>query len=144
VYLLMADLNLDFASNIDKRRQGIEAYVTNLNAERNLQAKVNFPFLDGGIRTNARKSETFDHIAWVSGDVRWPRGRHNGLAGSLGADEFDYGMFDFARLFTDAGPGAGAGGTPDFARFEHDLSDHMPIWLRLPLPNAGQHLFEVD
>ncbi len=47
-FLLMADLNLDFQSNVDKRRQAFEEYMTTINAEKNLKAKVNFPFLDGG------------------------------------------------------------------------------------------------
>lgn len=144
IYLLMADLNLDFESSIDKRRRGIETWITDLNSERNLTAKVNFPFLDGGIRTNARKDETFDHIAWVAHDTRLPRGRHNALAGTLGPDQYDYGMFDFTRLFVEAGPGQGPGGVPAYERFEHDLSDHMPIWLRMPLPSDTQHRFEVD
>ncbi|MBC56094.1 MAG: hypothetical protein CL814_04070 [Confluentimicrobium sp.] len=143
IYLLMADLNLDFESSLDRRRRGIETYITDLNAERGLTAKVNFPFLDGGLHTNARKDETFDHIAWVALDDRLPRGRHNGLAGTLGPDGFDYGMFDFTRLFVEAGPGRGPDGAPDYARFEHDFSDHMPIWLRLPLPSDAQHRFVV-
>lgn len=143
IYLLMADLNLDFDSSVDKRKRGVETYITDLNAERDLVAKVNFPFLDKAIHTNARKNETFDHIAWVAHDDRLPRGRHNGLAGTLGADEFDFGMFDFTQLFVDAGPAKGADGTPDYSRFEHDFSDHMPIWIRLPLPHDGQRRFSV-
>lgn len=144
IYLLMADLNLDFAPDLERRRRGIETWITDLNRTRGLQARVNFPFLDGGIHTNARRTSTFDHIAWVAHDTRLPRGRHNALAGTLGPDGFDYGMFDFVGLFEAAGPGRGADGTTAYARFEHDLSDHMPIWLRLPIPAAGQHRFEVD
>jgi endonuclease/exonuclease/phosphatase family metal-dependent hydrolase len=143
-YLLLADLNLDFKSNLDKRREGIETYITNLNRERDLKAKVNFPFLDGGYFTNARRDETFDHIAWISNDKRLPRGRHNDLAGTLGPDQYDYGMFDFTQLFFDAGPGKAADGSIDYDRFSHDFSDHMPIWIRLPIPDPGQSLFNVD
>ncbi|NHX27109.1 hypothetical protein HA397_24345, partial [Escherichia coli] len=143
IYLLLADLNLDFNASIDKRKRGVETYVTDLNAERGLNAKVNFPFLDRGYQTNARKDETFDHIAWVAEDTRLPRGRHNDLAGTLGPDQFDFGMFDFSALFVDAGPGEAAGGGPDYPRFEHDLSDHMPIWIRLPIPSDQQHRFVV-
>lgn len=143
IYLLLADLNLDFNSSIDKRKRGIETYVTDLNAERGLNAKVNFPFLDRGYQTNARKDETFDHIAWVAEDTRLPRGRHNDLAGTLGPDQFDFGMFDFSALFVDAGPGKSPDGSPDYTRFEHDLSDHMPIWIRLPIPSDQQHRFHV-
>ena len=141
-FLLMADLNLDFESNVDKRRAAFAEYMTSINAERGLRAKVNFPFLDGRFFTNARGSETFDHIAWISEDTRLPRGRHNDSAGAGGPDEFDYGMFDFARLIGAAGF-TGSDGRPDFGRFEHDLSDHMPIWVRLPRPHSGQRDFSV-
>ncbi len=144
IYLLMADLNLDFESSLDRRRQGIENYVTQINSTRNLQAKVNFPFLDGEIRTNARGTETYDHIAWVADDSRLPRGRHNSLAGTLGDDQYDYGVFNFTKLFTEAGPGASPAGEPDYDRFSHDFTDHMPIWVRLPLPSPLQHVFEVS
>lgn len=143
-FLLMADLNLDFASNLDNRRAAFEDYVTSINAEKKLRAKVNFPFLDGGFFTNARRSETFDHIAWVSTDSRLPRGRHNAQAGTLGPDEYDYGMFDFVQTFMDAGPGAKSDGSPDFDRYTHDFTDHMPIWVRLPLPNDNQTDFSVN
>ena len=143
-FLLMADLNLDFESSVDKRRAAFEEYVTSINAEKRLTAKVNFPFLDGGFFTNARRNETFDHIAWVSTDTRLPRGRHNDQAGTLGPDEYDYGMFDFVEAFVDAGPGAAANGEPDYDRFTHDFTDHMPIWVRLPIPKAGQTDFSVS
>ena len=139
-YLLMADLNLDFASNLDNRRKAFEEHIKAINAEKKLTAQVNFPFLDGEFYTNSRKTQTYDHIAWVADDDRFPQGHHNEMAGSLGPDGFDYGMFDFVKLFTEAGPG-GDPRDPDYARFEHDFTDHMPIWVRLPVPNAAQHRF---
>ncbi|HSM41368.1 MAG TPA: hypothetical protein VK862_11510, partial [Afifellaceae bacterium] len=100
--MVLADLNLDFQSSVDKRRDGIAAYIADLNERAGLSAHVNFPFLDGWFFTNARKDETFDHIAFLADDPHWPRAEHNGLAGTLGAREFDYGMFDFTRLFREA------------------------------------------
>ena len=143
VFLLMADLNLDFQSNADKRKRGIEDYVTNINADRGLNSKVNFPFLDPPHFTNARRTQTFDHIAYVADDDRWPRARNNDARGTLGEDEFDYRMFDFVQLFMDAGPGKLPDGTPDFARFEHDFTDHMPIWFRMPVPHSTQQRFPI-
>lgn len=143
-FLLMADLNLDFASNVDKRRDAFADYMASINEERNLTAKVNFPFLDGGFFTNARRDETFDHIAWITTDPRLPRGRHNPQAGTLGQDEYDYGMFDFVQLFSDAGPGQIADGSPAYDKYTHDFTDHMPIWVRLPIPHAGQTDFSVE
>lgn len=143
-FVIMADLNLDFASSIDKRRMAMAAYLTSINEENNLKAKVNFPFLDGGFFTNARRTETFDHIVWITTDTRLPRGRHNNQAGSLGLDQYDYGMFDFVQAFSDAGPGKTASGDPAFDRYTHDFTDHMPIWVRLPIPAEGQADFTVD
>ena len=142
-FLLMADLNLDFKSNVDNRRAAFAEYIMSINAEKGLKAKVNFPFLDGGFFTNARRNQTFDHIAWISTDPRLPRGRHNGQAGTLGPDEYNYGMFDFVQAFADAGPGAKEDGSPDYGRYTHDFTDHIPIWVRLPLPNTGQTDFHV-
>ena len=143
-FLLMADLNLDFQSNVDKRRAAMAKYLTSINEEKKLRAKVNFPFLDGAFFTNARRTETFDHIAWVTTDTRLPRGRHNDQAGILGPDQYDYGMFDFVQAFSDAGPGKAADGEPAFDRYTHDFTDHMPIWVRLPVPADGQADFTVD
>lgn len=143
-FLLMADLNLDFKSNVDKRRAAMAEYLTSINEEKEIRAKVNFPFLDGAFFTNARRTETFDHIAWITTDTRLPRGRHNAQAGSLGPDQYDYGMFDFVQAFSDAGPGKTANGDPAFDRYTHDFTDHMPIWVRLPVPVDGQADFTVD
>ena len=52
----------------------------------------------------------------------------------------DYGVFDFANLFSEALNNQSLDRlSPDakgkfLARFEHKVSDHMPLWLRLPLP----------
>ena len=52
----------------------------------------------------------------------------------------DYGVFDFANLFSEVLLGQSyqklsASEKKDFtAKFEHSVSDHMPLWLRLPLP----------
>ncbi len=143
-FVIMADLNLDFKSGLSERRAAFEAYITTINAEKRLRAKVNFPFLDGGFFTNARRDQTYDHIAWITNDTRLPRGRHNGLAGTLGPDQYDCGMFDFVQAFMDAGPGRSAQGGPAYDRFTHDFTDHMPIWLRLPRPHPGQADFTID
>lgn len=141
--MVLADLNLDFKSNVDKRKQAVEDYVTSINAARSLTARVNFPFLDKGFMTNARRDQTYDQIYWITADPRLPKGRHNAQSGALGADGYDVGMFDFVELFVQAGPGAGPDG-PAYELFSHDFTDHMPIWVRLEIPRAGQPLFEVD
>ena len=52
----------------------------------------------------------------------------------------DYGVFDFAHLFSNAlNDHSPTELTEDEeealrARYTHRVSDHMPIWLRMPLP----------
>ena len=52
----------------------------------------------------------------------------------------DYGVFDFASLFSDTLNNQPLDQLPPdkkgefLSRFEHKVSDHMPLWLRLPLP----------
>jgi hypothetical protein len=59
----------------------------------------------------------------------------------------DYGMFNFVELFSQALRGRPFAGEKKeeaarkedaafLARFEHTLSDHMPIWIRIPLFDA--------
>lgn len=143
-YMLLGDLNLDYEKNADARMRGIEDYITSLNRKKRMDAKVNFPFLDKAFMTNARENKTFDHIAFIADDTRWPRARYNDLAGTIGPDDYDFGMFNFTQAFIAAGPGAGADNFPDYAKFEHDLSDHMPIWLRMPIPRVDQRRYIVD
>ena len=62
--------------------------------------------------------------------------------------DFDYGVFDFVNLFSEALHGkafaklSAAERKTLVARFEHKVSDHMPLWLRLPLPDVkpGKHV----
>lgn len=50
------------------------------------------------------------------------------------------GAFDFSQLITRALTGESFEQLPHrrrrelVGRFEHDVSDHLPIWVRLPLP----------
>ena len=91
----------------------------------------------------------FDHIGLFSRDERLPTYKENESMGQkpLGPD---YGMFNFVQLFCDAlgkeyitpaklmklgKKNPKRKKLSEFvARFEHEVSDHMPIWLRLPLP----------
>lgn len=143
ILMLLADLNMDFGSDVSQRQLGIEDYVTSLNGRRNTRAKLNFPFLDGAFFTNARQNKTFDHIAYIADDERWPRARHNEMAGTLGPDGYNLGMFNFVNLFSDAGPGLKTDGTKAYSKYEFDFTDHMPIWLRMALPSAEQATFDV-
>ena len=152
ITLLLGDLNLDFKSDEfgdsnDARQTVIAEYVVDLNTQQSKSAaRVNFPFLDphpvhGEFQTNSRKNKTFDHIAWFTNDDRLPRARFNGQAGTNG---FDYGMFDFQSLFEKAGPGSNEHGVPRFGTYKREISDHMPIWLRLPIPSPTQKIYQAS
>ncbi|MEM6746370.1 MAG: hypothetical protein AAF608_03020 [Pseudomonadota bacterium] len=155
--ILLGDLNLDLKA-VDERREWVANLIRSLNKNVMKSAKdprVYFPFVDphprignGGVfRTNARKDQTYDQIAILSHDKRLPSpgGRHR--AGESG-DVFNYGMFDFVELFARAVHGqpfsslSAAQKKALYRKFEHDVSDHMPIWIRLTAPKPGMGDFE--
>ena len=143
-FLLMGDLNLDF-DNPENDRGRIEGYLKTFNNRSGDAVNVYFPFLDPHppqpepFRTNARLTETFDQIGLFSRDRRLPTFTDNAIMGQ-DARGPDYGVFELVNLFSDAVlgvPFSSLTGRPrsDFlARFEHKVSDHMPLWMRLPLP----------
>jgi len=150
-FILLGDLNLNFEGVVDRRRQEIEDFLKSLNqgSLEGAGTAINFPFLDahpgreGVFRTNARLNQTYDQIAVLRHDPRLPRPGDNEKAGEMGPDGFDYGVFNYVDLFREA-LGIRPLDAMDqeekahfFSRFEHDVSDHMPIWLRLPRPGAG-------
>ena len=79
-------------------------------------------------------SETFDQIG-----LFFPRHDLNPSMGSR-PEGPDYGVFDFVGLFARALCGKSFGALSKAqkkslrSKFEHKVSDHMPLWLRLPLP----------
>ena len=143
-FLLMGDLNLNF-DNPEKDRPELEAQLKTFNGRSGDAVNVNFPFLDTHptrtepFRTNARMTETFDQLGLFSHDDRLPTFDQNATMGTNPRGP-DYGVFEFVRLFSDALLGkpvdslAGSERSDFFARFEHKVSDHMPLWMRLPLP----------
>ena len=145
--LLLGDLNLDFRQ-VDVRRAAIEDALKALNGgalKGKGRAVVNFPFFDVHpkatkvFRSTARRTETYDQIAVFSHDKRLPRPPGNAKAGT-NASGFDYGVFNFSDLFAEALHGkpllklTKAQRNSLLEKFEHDVSDHMPIWMRLPKP----------
>lgn len=143
-FILMGDLNLDF-DNPQNDRGRIEKYLKSFDNAAGDQVNVNFPFLDihptqtEHFTTNARMTQTFDQIGIFSRDNRLPTFKDNAKMGQDSRGP-DYGVFEFVRLFSDAVLGKEfdslqPGERSDFiARFEHKVSDHMPLWMRLPLP----------
>ncbi|MEO1657860.1 MAG: endonuclease/exonuclease/phosphatase family protein [Pseudomonadota bacterium] len=156
--ILLGDLNFDL-EEVDERREWVANLIRSLNKNVLGSAKdprVYFPFIDAHpkdgdgevFRTNARKTQTYDQIAVLSHDKRLPApgGRH--LAGQ-DADGFNYGMFDFVELFARAVHGQRFSKLSEakkkalYKKFEHDVSDHMPIWIRLPVPAMGMGTFDA-
>lgn len=146
-FVLMGDLNLDF-DNPKTDRERITAHIKTFNAEvkkSDSRANVYFPFLDPHpddnqlFRTNARLKETFDHLGFFSYDKRFPQEAHREVMGTQERGP-DYGMVNFVELFNDALNNKPLKElTSDenkafYKKFEHEVSDHMPIWVRVPLP----------
>lgn len=149
--LLMADLNMEFDA-ADTQRATIDDRIRSLNNGRlsaAAAARVNFPYLSahpkkGLMTTNARKTQTYDHIAFFisPSETNLPRVPENQLAGS-NVDGYDYGVVDFASLFAEVRFGdsnvdnlTSAQQTQLYKACKDDVSDHMPIWVRLSIPGA--------
>ena len=149
-FVLLGDLNLDFDMP-RKDRERIDAVIRETNRKAFGDAdvrRVYFPFIDKHprlgkvLKTNARASETYDQIGFFNGrtEKRLPNDRWRGMISAADPDGFDYGVFDFADLFSRTllqKPYAKL--TPQErktfgASFEHSVSDHLPIWVRIPRP----------
>ena len=106
--ILLGDLNMDF-DDPNVRMSDIIKLL--LDLESNLltgqsAARVNFPFLEPYpgqaqlLHTNARKNQTFDHVAFFINkkEKGLPLSDNNQDAGKKGRNKFDYGVFDFRRV----------------------------------------------
>jgi len=144
---MFGDLNLDFDNPVTDRKK-IDADLKAIN-NKHLGGKKSgtlyLPFLDphpstGEVLTsNARLNQTYDQIAFVARDPRLPTPAARSTVGQVPGG-FDFNMFNFVQLFAQALHGKTYGELSKSAKksligkFEHDLSDHMPIWVRLPKP----------
>ena len=143
-FILLGDLNLDYDDPAADRER-LNAHLKTFDNASGEEVNVNFPFLDPHpsrikvFRTNARLRDTYDQIGIFSRDQRLPTFTDNAAIVRTRAVP-DYGVFEFVNLFSEAllqepfdrlAPGDQAGLV---ARFEHKVSDHMPLWIRLPLP----------
>ena len=141
--ILMGDLNLDF-DKPGSDRDRIDSQIKDLDGALGDGAHIDFPFLDVHnsrsevFRTNARKKQTYDHIGLFAHDPRLPDHRQNGQM-PVTPDGPDYGVFDFMSLFSEAVHDKPWTELDDaerrylWAKAEHSASDHLPLWLRLPL-----------
>lgn len=151
-FILFGDLNLAFDDPTVQRPEIINKIKGFNDTLKKAKAAtvVNFPFIDprlnprtgrvAPIRSNARESETFDQIGIFAHDKRLPSFEANEKVHEGGPDAYDYQVFDFLNLFCIALKGKSyqelskSQRSAMVRRFEHDVSDHLPIWVRLPLP----------
>lgn len=150
--ILMGDLNMDFESP-ESRYSDIVKLLIELNS--NLlsgqsAARVNFPFLNvhpdqySLFNTNARNSESFDHVALFidKNETGLPQDTQNMEAGQTGPNGYNYGVFDYTDLFAQAIYGKSFFQLNKtqiksiYSKSKADVSDHMPIWVRIPVPGA--------
>lgn len=148
--VLLGDCNLEFEA-LNIQREEIDARLKALNASvltNNQAAKANFPLLTphpvlGEIRTNARLKQTYDQIGMFTHEPGWPAAEANDTAGQNGEDGYDYGVFNFSDLFATAFHGKRFSELTQteqnslIKKFEHEISDHLPAWFRLPIPGAA-------
>lgn len=145
--LLLGDCNLEF-EDTGIIREEIDAQLKALNKTKlksKKAAQANFPLLSehpqhGALKTSLRNKQTYDQIAIFAHDERLPRPEDNAQAGQQGADGYDYGVFNISELIAHA-LFAKSYRDLDYTQrkhiidcAQHDLSDHMPAWIRLPIP----------
>ena len=145
-FILLGDLNLDY-DNPELDHKKIKSKLKSYNDSIGKSVHVNFPFLNVHkgrnevFKTNARLNQTFDQIGLFFRDERFPKFSVNEELNAVDNPRGpDYGVFDFVTLFSDVlNKKPLASLTKEerkrfFAKFEHKVSDHMPLWLRMPLP----------
>jgi endonuclease/exonuclease/phosphatase family metal-dependent hydrolase len=147
--MLLGDCNLDF-DNIPTMREEIDAFLKGLNKsvlKSKKAADANFPLLTkhpdpskGFLKTALRQKQTYDQIGIFSNDPRLPTPDDNDVAGDV-AGGYDYGVFNLANLVAQALHSKNIDEVTTkqrkaiYKKAEFDISDHMPIWMRLAIPN---------
>lgn len=149
-FILLGDLNMDFDKPITDRNK-INNAIRAKNEEvfgDSENRRIYFPFIDKHpktgkhIRSNARNDETFDQIAFFRGskEDRLPNDTWATPQTGEDPDGFNYGVFNFADIFARALKNKAYSQLDKTEKaalgkfFEHSVSDHMPIWVRLPRP----------
>ncbi|MCP5084804.1 MAG: endonuclease/exonuclease/phosphatase [Alphaproteobacteria bacterium] len=165
--VVLGDLNFD----LNRPREDLKEIITEFKKIRrsgkNKNMYVSFPFIfphprppglhpPGDVyRTNIRLNQTYDQIGVFSRDDQV--GKHlettytgHGDETNWGEPNYpDYGVFNFSDLFSVALNGKPLSAltkskrTAFIKRFEHKVSDHMPIWYRVPLPLPQQSFPEA-
>ncbi len=144
--LLLGDCNLDF-DKIPVVREEINTFLKGLNRsvlKSKKAANANFPLLTphpihGSLVTALRQKKTYDQIGFFSNDLRLPTPDDNKIAGSISGN-YDYGVFNIANLIAHALHGKNIDNLTSkqkkiiYKKAEYDISDHMPVWMRLKIP----------
>jgi len=144
--ILLGDCNLDFDAT-DVMRTDIDTLLKSLNKtylKSKKAADANFPLLSehpkqGYLKTSLRQKATYDQIGIFSTDDRLPKPDDNKTAGTT-AGGYDYGVFDIGNLISHALHGKAINEITTkerktiYKKAEFDITDHLPIWFRQPLP----------
>ena len=144
--ILLGDCNLDFGPS-DVMREDIDTLLKSLNKtylKSKKAADANFPLLSehpkhGYLKTSLRQTATYDQIGIFSTDKRLPKPDDNKIAGST-VGSFDYGVFDLGNLISHAFHSKAIDKITTkerkiiYKKAEFDITDHLPIWYRQPLP----------
>ena len=144
--ILLGDCNLDFGPS-HVMREDIDTLLKSLNKtylKSKKAADANFPLLSehpkhGYLKTSLRQKATYDQIGIFSTDKRLPKPDDNKIAGST-VGSFDYGVFDLGNLISHAFHSKAIDKITTkerktiYKKAEFDITDHLPIWYRQPLP----------
>jgi len=144
--LLLGDCNLDFDS-VPSMKNDIDNFLKGLNKsvlKSKKAAKANFPMLSvhpkhGILKTALRQKKTYDQIGFFSNDPRLPSPIDNQTAGSV-AGGYNFSVFNLGNLIANALHNKDIDQVTIkqrkaiYKKSEFDISDHMPIWIRLRLP----------
>ncbi len=161
--VILGDLNFDYDKPEKDLKEVLDEFTTIYRETRGKKPLyVSFPFIFphpkpspvhsiGKVyRTNIRLDQTYDQIGVFSQDERVGAYLETTETGhgpdtNWGAEGFpDYGVFNFAELFCVALLGipmaqlSNSDRSSFCKRFEHKVSDHLPIWYRIPLPTTQQ------
>ena len=150
-YMLLGDLNLDY-DKPEKDYKDMEKLMKNLDAGTASEVHVNFPFLDvhpeetDHFTSNVKLTQRYDQIGLFFRD---DDGEGNGFPTyeenvNMGKEECgpDFGVFNFSNLFANVLTGSNFKDLSNVQqrsftrRYEHEVSDHMPIWLRLEMKKS--------
>mmetsp|Transcript_4007 Transcript_4007/g.5815 ORF Transcript_4007/g.5815 Transcript_4007/m.5815 type:complete len:406 (+) Transcript_4007:81-1298(+) len=158
-FMLLGDLNLDY-DDPAKDYSKMEQYMKNINVDTPDEVHVNFPFLDvhpkqtEHFTSNVKLTQRYDQIGLFFRDddgvgKGFPTHSENKLMGTDDGVGHDYGVFNFTELFSKALTKKSFKelskdeGRKFVRKYEHEVSDHMPLWIRLKfIETSNKRKFE--